>query len=47
MKKYQDEVGVFLDDGNGDASLVAIGRQNQRVERIVRVFRFANSDFSI
>lgn len=44
---YQDEIGVILQSGDGNARLLTIGGQNKRVERIVHCARVANGDTPI
>ena len=44
MIPYQDEIGITLCGCDGNARLLAVGRQNERVERIVRCARIANGN---
>ena len=44
---YQDEIGVTLLRGDGNATFLATCGQNKRVERTVRCVRVANGDIPI
>ena len=44
---HQDEIGFALQSVDGDARLLTVSRQNERVERIVGYARVANSNLPI
>jgi hypothetical protein len=44
---YQDEIGLILYGGDGNARLLATRGQDKRVERIVRFDRVADADLPI
>ena len=44
---HQDEIGITLQSVDGDARLLTVSRQNERVERLVGCARVANSNLPI